>query len=119
MHVISTPSPHSQVLPKVNFAFSNSHLSPSYIPFNYCCCFPPETVYPFCSGPVNIKICPTLEALYIYKVSINSIRAQFSGSAYRKHRIRAYGSRELCAYGKRISLVSGEFLLLRMCILRY
>ena len=34
-------------------------------------------------------------------------RGQFHGSAYRKHRIGAYGSREFRAYGKRISRVSG------------
>ena len=43
-----------------------------------------------------------------------TIWAQFHGSAYRKHRIGAYGSREFCAYGKRISRVSGEFWLLRV-----
>ena len=42
------------------------------------------------------------------------IRAQFHGSAYRKHRIGAYGSREFCAYGRRISRISGEFWLLRV-----
>ena len=40
--------------------------------------------------------------------------AQFHGSAYRKHRIGTYGSREFCAYGKPISRVSSEFWLLRM-----
>ena len=33
---------------------------------------------------------------------------------YSKHRIAAYGSREFCAYGKRVSRVSGEFGLLRV-----
>ena len=37
-------------------------------------------------------------------------QGQFHGSAYHKHRIGAYGSRVFCAYGKRISRVSGEFL---------
>ena len=46
-------------------------------------------------------------------------RAQFHGTAYRKHRICAYGSREFHANGKRISRVSGEFWLLRMCTSRY
>ena len=45
--------------------------------------------------------------------------APFHGSAYRKHRIGAYGSREVCAYGKRISRVSGEFWLLRVRTSRY
>ena len=35
--------------------------------------------------------------------------AQFHGSAYRKHRVGAYGSREFCAYGKPVSRVSDEF----------
>ena len=35
--------------------------------------------------------------------------AQFHGSAYRKHIISAYRSREFCAYGKRIPRVSGDF----------
>ena len=48
-----------------------------------------------------------------------STRAQFHGSAYSKHRIGAYGSRELCAYDKRISRVSGEFGLLRVRTPRY
>ena len=41
-------------------------------------------------------------------------RAQFNYSAYRKHRIDANGSREFCAYAKRISWVSGVFGLLRV-----
>ena len=45
--------------------------------------------------------------------------AQFHGSAYHKHRIDAYGSREFCAYGKRISRVSGEFWLLRVRTSRF
>ena len=45
--------------------------------------------------------------------------AQFHGSAYRKHRRGAYGIREFCAYGKRISRVSGEFGLLRVRTPRY
>ena len=45
--------------------------------------------------------------------------AQFNGSAFRKHRIGAYGSREFCAYGKRISRVSGKFGLLRLRTPRY
>ena len=46
-------------------------------------------------------------------------RPQFHGSAYLKHRIGAYVSREFFAYGKRISRVSGEFWLLRMLTPRY
>ena len=45
--------------------------------------------------------------------------AQLHGSAYRKSRIGAYGSREFCAYGKRISRVSGKFWLLRVHSPRY
>ena len=40
--------------------------------------------------------------------------AKFHGSANRKQRIGAYRSREFCAYGKHISRVSGDFLLLRV-----
>ena len=40
--------------------------------------------------------------------------AQFHGSAYRNHKNCAYGSREFCASGKRISRVSDEFWLLRV-----
>ena len=40
--------------------------------------------------------------------------SQFYGSAYPKHRIGAYGSGDICANGKRISRVSGEFWFLRM-----
>ena len=43
-----------------------------------------------------------------------TIWAQFHGLAYPKHKIGAYGSRKLCAYGKRISRVGSEFLLLRV-----
>ena len=46
--------------------------------------------------------------------------AQFHGAAYRKYSIGAhYGSREFCAYGKRISRVNGEFWLLRVRTPRY
>ena len=45
--------------------------------------------------------------------------AQFHDSAYRKHRIGVYGSREFCAYGKRISRVSGKFRLVRVRTPRY
>ena len=38
--------------------------------------------------------------------------AQFHGSAYRKHGIGTDGSREFCAYAKRISRVGCEFGLL-------
>ena len=44
-----------------------------------------------------------------------AVWAQFYGSAYRKHKIDAYESREFCASGKHISRVSGKFLLL--CVL--
>ena len=37
------------------------------------------------------------------------IRAQFYGSAYRKHRIGAYGSRTFCAYGKRFQGLAANF----------
>ena len=37
-------------------------------------------------------------------------RAQFHGSAYRKHRISTYGSREFCANCKRISLLKRRIL---------
>ena len=45
--------------------------------------------------------------------------AKFHGSAYRKQRNGAYGSREFCAYIKRISRVSGEFSLVHMRTPRY
>ena len=54
-----------------------------------------------------------------YTFGLRNTWAQFHGSAYRKHRIGAYGSREFCAYGKRISRVSGEFWLLRVRTPRY
>ena len=44
---------------------------------------------------------------------------QLNGSAYRKHRNGAYGSREFCANSKPILWVSGKLLLLRMRTPRY
>ena len=47
-------------------------------------------------------------------VGMERNRVQFHGSAYCKHRIGAYGSRQYRAYGKRISWVISEFWLLRV-----
>ena len=55
------------------------------------------------------QVCPQLAQLLA-----SMTRAQLHGSAYRKYRIGAHGSREFCAYGKRISRVSGKFWLLRV-----
>ena len=53
------------------------------------------------------------QSYFLYNI-LRYIRAQFHGSAYHKQRIGTYGSREFCAYVKRISQVSGEFWLLRL-----
>ena len=63
-------------------------------------------LFPLENRTINmyVNVCPSVETIW----------AKFLGSAYRKHRIGAYGSREFCAYGKRISRVSGEFGRLRV-----
>ena len=53
-------------------------------------------------------------SMALFQKEEEETRAQFHGSAYRKHRIDAYGSKELCAYGKRISRVTSGFGLLRV-----
>ena len=53
---------------------------------------------------VNFKI--VKQSLTCFILLFVTPWAQYHGSAYRKHRIGAYGSRECCAYPKRISRVS-------------
>ena len=60
-----------------------------------------------------------VNVVFTVYVSFLMCRAQFHGSAYRKYRIGAYGSRGFCAYGKRISRVGVKFALLRVRTARY
>ena len=66
-----------------------------------------------CSAKLEGELIKLNFRIFIYYSVVNT-RAQFHGSAYRKHRIGAYGSRELCACERRISRVSSEFRLLRV-----
>ena len=70
------------------------------------------------------RICDLTRSLWQYdpeSVTVITVksRAQFHGSAYRMHRIGAYGSREFCANSKPISPFSGKFWRLRVRTPRY